>query len=86
MFGQNLLPYFLESLSVQNAVAYSAVSFVLFHIITVFAGSDLKAVLIQVVMTMILGFCFGYLYVFAQKISWCAIDHGLWDDLVINEW
>lgn len=84
LFRRVLLPYFLKHFSTHKAVALSSVCFGFFHAINVFAGSTIKTVLLQVLVTTLFGFYYAYLYLFTRKITWCAIDHGLWDYLVFS--
>ncbi|AND80024.1 CPBP family intramembrane glutamic endopeptidase [Streptococcus pantholopis] len=79
LFRKVLLAYFLERFPRKQAIIFSALCFGLFHAINLFAGSSLKGVILQVVVTTISGFYYAYLYLFTKKISWCAADHGLWD-------
>lgn len=84
LFRRVILTYFLNYFSTHKAVALSSICFGLFHAINVFAGSDAKTVLLQVFVTTLSGFYYAYLYLFTQKITWCAVDHGLWDYLVFS--
>ncbi|MGT2894857.1 CPBP family intramembrane glutamic endopeptidase [Streptococcus entericus] len=85
LFRRVLLPYFLKQFPTRKAIIYSALAFGAFHGINIFAGSDVKAVVAQVIMTTVLGFYYAHLYLFTQKIAWCAVDHGLWDYIVFNK-
>lgn len=85
LFRRTLLPHFLKTHSVHKAVIFSALIFGFCHSINVFAGANPVAVLVQVATTSFFGLYYGYLYLFTRKIAWSAIDHGLWDYLVINK-
>lgn len=84
LFRRVILTYFLKHFSIHKAVALSSICFGLFHAINVFAGSDVKTVLLQVMVTTLSGFYYAYLYLFAQQIAWSAVDHGIWDYLVFS--
>ncbi|MFC3927850.1 CPBP family intramembrane glutamic endopeptidase [Streptococcus caprae] len=85
LFRRVILPYFLKKFPIRKVIILSALVFGVFHALNIFAGSDVKAVMVQVVTTTILGFYYAHLYLLMQKITWCAVDHGLWDYIVFNK-
>ncbi|MET3558574.1 membrane protease YdiL (CAAX protease family) [Streptococcus rupicaprae] len=83
-FRRILLTYLLKRMPVKKAILSSSVVFGLFHALNFFGGSPLHRVALQVFLTGLMGIFYAHLYMLTQKIAYQAVDHGLWDYILMG--
>ncbi|MGT2756114.1 CPBP family intramembrane glutamic endopeptidase [Streptococcus ovuberis] len=83
-FRRILLTYLLKRMPAKKAILGSSVAFGLFHAINFFGGSPLHRVVLQVFLTGLMGIFYAYLYMLTQKIAYQAVDHALWDYILMG--
>ncbi|WP_367783168.1 CPBP family intramembrane glutamic endopeptidase [Streptococcus pluranimalium] len=84
LFRKIMLSAFLTKTALPKAVLYSSIVFGLSHLVSLLGGSPLKQVLIQVLLATMMGIFYGYLYLLTQRIELLALDHFVWDYMLVG--
>ncbi|MGT2911887.1 CPBP family intramembrane glutamic endopeptidase [Streptococcus cameli] len=84
LFRRVILAYCLKRLPFHKAIIVSALVFGLSHGVVILSGSAWKQVLLQIILASLMGIYYSFLYLFTGKIEALALDHALWDYLLVG--
>ncbi|MDC4233454.1 CPBP family intramembrane metalloprotease [Actinomyces sp. B33] len=79
-----LLKEFLRKHSALRSALISGLIFGAAHAINILGGSPLRLVATQLVSTTVVGVCYGLLYARTQNIVLLAVEHALWDYIMLS--
>ncbi len=84
LFRKVIFTFFLQNTSFYKALIFSSLLFGASHGIVLLSGSDLKHVLLQIVLATLMGVYYGLMYLYTRKIESVILDHALWDYMLIG--